>query len=148
MTIHLEISPHEVTDISYFSLGNFIFEKDGVYFTSKNRKPDQSCMLLASLPNLFDRLVKVKRGETRKFVFKPLDCSYELLFEKQKDQLVISEFSRQKLICGIDEFAEAFYREVNDLMVRYYFRIEELDIAREDFVESFKSFIETFDLEK
>lgn len=58
MIIHLEVSPHYLDDISYFSPGNFTFEKDGVCFTGKNKKPDQSCMLLASLPDLFWRLMR------------------------------------------------------------------------------------------
>lgn len=116
MIIHLELSPYELNDISYFSMGNFTFEKDGVCFTSKNRKPDQSCMLLLSLPQLFIRLIRMKKGEIRKFVFSPSDCSYSLLFEKQKDKLLISEYSHVKLICEIDEFAQALHREVSDYL--------------------------------
>lgn len=140
MIIHLELSLHDLKDISYFSLGNFTFEKDGVCFTTKNRKPDQSCMLLCSLPDLFYRLIRMKRGEIRKFVFSPVDCSYTLLFEKQKDKLLISEFSREKLISGIDEFAQALHREVNELFIRYDFEIRHLDVAREDFVECWNEF--------
>ncbi len=140
MTIYFELSSHELNDISYFSMGNFTFEKEGVCFTSKNRKPDQSCMLLASLPDLFFRLMKVKKGEIRKFVFSPVDCSYQLLFEKQKNKLLISEFSREKLICGVDEFAEALHKEVRDLLIRYDIEIEYMDIARQDFVECWSEF--------
>jgi hypothetical protein len=146
MIIHLELSPYELNDISYFSMGNFTFEKDGVCFTSKNRKPDQSCMLLLSLPQLFIRLIRMKKGEIRKFVFSPSDCSYSLLFEKQKDKLLISEYSHVKLICEIDEFAQALHREVNDLFVRYDFEISELDVARDDFVEDWNEFKTLFPL--
>ncbi|WP_294674974.1 hypothetical protein [uncultured Fluviicola sp.] len=144
MIIHLELSPHDLNDISYFSLGNFTFEKDGVCFTSKNRKPDQSCMLLCSLPDLFDRLMRLKRGEIRKCVFSPDDCSYTLLFEKQKDKLLISEFSREKLICGIDEFAQALHLEVEELFIRYDFEIEYMDIARQDFIPCWNEFKSLF----
>lgn len=146
MNIHLELSPHYLDNISYFSLGNFTFEKDGVCFTSKNKQPDQSCMLLLSLPQLFIRLIRMKKGELRKFVFSPSDCSYSLLFEKHKDKLLISEYSHVKLICEIDEFAQALHREVNDLFVRYNFEIDELDVAREDFVEDWNEFKTLFPL--
>jgi hypothetical protein len=146
MIIRLELNPHDLNDISYFSLGNFTFEKDSVCFTSKNKKPDQSCMLLSSLPELFIRLVRMKKGEIRKFVFSPIDCSYSLLFEKHKDKLLISEYSHVKLICGMDEFARELHREVNELFIRYDFEIRQLDVAREDFVEDWNEFKVLFPL--
>lgn len=146
MNILLELSPHELDAISYFSYGDFTFEKEDVSFSNKGKRI-QGCMLLSSLPDLFYKLIRVKRGELRKFVFDPIDCSYELLFEKQKDRLHISEFSRDKLICGIDEFAEALYHAVIEMENRYDFEIMYLDIARQDFVECWNEFKEVFSLD-
>ena len=143
MKIHLEVSHNEQGNISYLSYGNFTFEHDNLSFSNKGKRVP-GCMLLISLPELFNRLVKMKRGEIRKFVFDPLDCSYELLFEKQKDQLQISEFSREKLICGIDEFAEELYQEVIEMFLRYDLQISELGSFREDFLESWKEFKAAF----
>ncbi|MGV3611374.1 MAG: hypothetical protein ACO1N0_10520 [Fluviicola sp.] len=145
MNIQLELNPHELDKISYFSYGDFTFEKDGVSFSNKGKRIP-GCMLLSSLPDLFDRLIRVKRGEMRKFVFDPIDCSYQLLFEKQKDKFHISEFSRQKLICGIDEFAKALYQSVIEMEIRFDFEIRSLDIARQDFAESWDEMKEVFSL--
>ena len=139
MKIHLELNENEPGDISYHSYGSFTFEQDKISFSNKGKRV-QGCMLLISLPELFHRLVRVKRGEIRKFVFDPLDCSYELLFERRKDQLVISEFSHQKMICGIDEFAEELYQAVMEMFLRYDLQISELGSGREDFFESWIEF--------
>ncbi len=101
-------------------------------------------MLLSSLPDLFHRLVRVKKGEIRKFVFTPMSISYDLLFEKQKDELVISEFSRHKMISGIDEFAELLYKAVIEMFIRYDLEISELGSGREDFLESWIEFKAAF----
>lgn len=143
MKIRLELSDSDPKDVSYLSYGNFTFEKDGISFSNKGKRV-QGCMLISSLPQLFDRLVKTKKGEIRKFVFDPLDCSYELLFEKRKDQLVISEFSHQKMTCGIDDFAEELYQAVIEMFLRYDLEISELGPGREDFFESWNEFKAAF----
>jgi hypothetical protein len=135
MEIHLEIA-EKPRDISYFSLGDFTLEEDGLCFTTRPK----GCKILTSLPDLFHRLVRLKKGEIRKFVFTPMSISYDLLFEKQKGQLVISEFSRQKMICGIDEFAELLYKAVMEMFIRYDLEISELGSGREDFLESWIEF--------
>lgn len=143
MKILLELSSNEQGNISYLSYGDFTLEKDNIVFSNKGKRV-QGCMLLSSLSDLFDRLVKVKNGEMRKFVFSPLDCSYELLFEKRKDQLYISEFSKKQLICKVDEFAEHLYQAVIEMFLRYDLEISEMGSGREDFLESWIQFKATF----
>ncbi|MNJ84423.1 hypothetical protein D3C87_18760 [compost metagenome] len=101
-------------------------------------------MILASLPELFSRLVHLKNGTARKFVFSPLDSSYSLLFEKVKDKLIISEFSKEKLICGLYEFSTALLLETERLLAVNEIEIEELGGAAIDFAESIRSFKEVF----
>jgi hypothetical protein len=139
MKIRLELSENKPRNISYHSYGDFTFEQDNLSFSNKAKRV-QGCMLLISLPELFDRLVRTNRGEIRKFVFEPQDCSYELLFERRKDQLVISEFSRQKMTCGIHEFAEELYQAVREMFIRNDLEISELGSGREDFLKSWIEF--------
>jgi hypothetical protein len=142
MKIELELS--EKRNVGEFSLGYFTIEKDGLLFTNKFKKPNQACMLFHSLPLLFDGLNRLRNNNGRIFVFQPIGCSYELVFERQKENLKIYEDSKSSIICNFKIFAEVLLNTYFQMMNRQKLTLESLDSISEDFEESLNSFKNQF----
>ncbi len=142
MKIELELS--EQSKVGEFSLGYFIIEKDGLLFTNKFKIPNQACILFHSLPLLFDGLNNLRKNNGRIFVFQPISCSYELVFERQKENLKINEDSKSSIICNFKVFALALLNAYFELMNQQKLTHESLDSISEDFEASLSTFKTNF----
>ena len=142
MKVELELSEHN--NIGEYSLGYFAIKNMGIVFTNKFQKPNQAFMIFHSLPLLFDGLNRLIINNGRVFVFQPIDCSYEIVFERQKENLKIYEDSKSSIVCDFNVFALELFIAYNEIMNHHKLTIDNLNDIKDDFETSLSTFKTNF----
>jgi predicted secreted protein len=149
LATELELASIEANDrVDTFSRGYITIRGKYGIATSKEKKPDQSMMLLLSIVQLLDSIRSfIQDSKADKYNYVGVDCSFQFFIERDGDLLSLlnnrkEEIDRVRPI----ELIEAIWKGVNNFMSCYGQCIDSADLVTDDLYSSIKEFKEQFNL--
>ncbi len=116
LKITLEIDSVE-RDVSFFELGNIEIRVDDKIISSRNRTPDQSFMLFASLDELLDGLYLLQKD--KEYLFNGIDSSFKIHFIMLSNSTLELSSYGVTITIDFETFIKTLIVECQNLLRKY-----------------------------